>query len=98
MKEFPTKDPSEFTKEEIVQILSLEKNKEKTTLFYKPKKESMPEICVPYYNKEVHIMKDTSRENVRMMQRRLQNCQHFFHSNSPGQKSRNFLRCWQNIA
>uniref|UniRef100_A0A914HV49 Uncharacterized protein n=1 Tax=Globodera rostochiensis TaxID=31243 RepID=A0A914HV49_GLORO len=52
MKEFPTKDPSEFTKEEIVQILSLEKKKEKTTLFYKPKKDSMPEICVPYYNKE----------------------------------------------
>uniref|UniRef100_A0A914H7Q9 C2H2-type domain-containing protein n=1 Tax=Globodera rostochiensis TaxID=31243 RepID=A0A914H7Q9_GLORO len=52
MKEFPTKDPSEFTKEEIMQILLLEKKKDKTTLFYKPKKDSMPEICVPYYNKE----------------------------------------------
>uniref|UniRef100_A0A914HNH6 Peptidase A2 domain-containing protein n=1 Tax=Globodera rostochiensis TaxID=31243 RepID=A0A914HNH6_GLORO len=33
----------------------------------------------------VHILKDASRENARMMQRRLKNCQHFSLSNSPGE-------------
>jgi hypothetical protein len=52
MKVFPDKDISELTKEEIVQILNLEKKLYQTALFYKPKNESMPEICVPYYDKD----------------------------------------------
>jgi hypothetical protein len=52
MKEFPDKVASELTREEISQILSLEKRLKKQALFYKPKNESMPEICFPFYNKD----------------------------------------------
>ncbi|KAL7070396.1 hypothetical protein ACQ4LE_010374 [Meloidogyne hapla] len=52
MNEFPDKNPDEFTKDEIIQILTLEKRQNKKVLFYKPKNDLMPEICFPFYDRE----------------------------------------------
>lgn len=52
MKTFPEKDPNDLTRNEISQILDLEKKLNTQTLFYKPKNDAMPEICFPFYDKQ----------------------------------------------
>jgi len=52
MKDFPDNDPSEFSKEDILQIFLLEKQLKRQTMYFKPKNELMPEICSAFYNKE----------------------------------------------
>ena len=52
MQSFPEKELGDFTKDDIIRILALEKKLRKKVLFYKPKNETMPEICSAFYNTE----------------------------------------------
>lgn len=61
---FPDKAAKDLTKEEILNILSLEEKENKKVLFYKLKNETTSDICYIYYHREGNEQIAFSKERV----------------------------------
>jgi hypothetical protein len=59
------KSASEFTKADILNLLSLEEKTKKSFLFYKLKNENTPHICTIFYNKDSDEAKALSSGQVK---------------------------------